>query len=83
MIIKGVSRYMYKLGCQTAKMAHVRKSKPEIYSVLGVSKIVFTCPSAIIYKFYMPGAKGQAPMLSPEQGLSQDPPCLSFGQVVS
>ena len=25
---------------------------------------VFTCPSAVIYKFYLPGATGQAPMLS-------------------
>ena len=27
---------------------------------------VFTCPSAIIYKFYLPGAMGKAPMSSPD-----------------
>ena len=39
-----------------------------IYSVLaqwGKQDTVFTCPSAIIYKFYLPGAMGQAPMSSP------------------
>ena len=35
------------------------KSNPEIHTAYlpsGASKIVFTCPSPIIYKFYLPGA---------------------------
>ena len=39
-----------------------------MYSVLaqwGKQDTVFTCPSSIIYKFYLPGATGQAPILSP------------------
>ena len=31
----------------------------------GKQDTVFTCPTAIIYKFYLPGATGQAPMSSP------------------
>ena len=32
----------------------------------GKQDAVFTCPTAIIHKFYLPGATGQAPMSSPE-----------------
>ena len=31
----------------------------------GKQDAVSTCPTAIIYKFYLPGAMGQAPMSSP------------------
>ena len=58
-----------KLGWQTTKLAHILKSKPEIYKSYfpqwGKRDAVFTCPTAIIFKFYLPGAMGQAPMLSP------------------
>ena len=60
-----------KLGCQTTKFAHFLKSKPETYKAYfpsGASKMqdaVFTCPTAINYKFYLPGAMGQAPLSSP------------------
>ena len=39
-----------------------------IHSVLahwGKLDTVFTCPTAIIYKFYLPGVMGQPPMSSP------------------
>ena len=42
------------------------------YSVLaqwGKHDTVFTCPSSITYKFYLPGATGQAPMSSIEKKL--------------
>ena len=32
---------------------------------LGKQDVVFTCPSAIIHKFYMPKVMGQAPISSP------------------
>ena len=32
---------------------------------VGKQDTVFTCPTAIIYKFYLPGATGQAPVSSP------------------
>ena len=32
---------------------------------MGQARYSFTCPSAIIYNFYLPGATGQAPMSSP------------------
>ena len=32
---------------------------------VGQARCIFTCPTAIIYKFYLPGAMGQAPMSSP------------------
>ena len=43
----GMSKHIFqdKLGCQTTKLAHVLKSKPEIYTA------VFTSASAIIFKF--------------------------------
>ena len=47
---------------------HILKSTPVIcnaYLPSGASNIVFTCPSAIIFKFYLPGATGQAQMSSP------------------
>ena len=37
----------------------------------GKQDTVFTCPTAIIYKFYLPGATGQAPMSSPEKPFFQ------------
>ena len=61
---------MDKLGCKTMKLAHILKSKPEVYKAYfpsGASKMQFSTapPTAIIYKFYWPGAMGQAPMSSP------------------
>ena len=44
-----------------------QKSTWNIYSLLaqwGKQDTIFTSPSAIIYKFYLPGATGQAPMSS-------------------
>ena len=38
------------------------------YNVLaqwGKQDVVYNCPSAIIYKFYLPGATRQAPMSGP------------------
>ena len=47
-------------------------SKVNLYSILaqwGKQDAVFPCPSAIIYKFYLPRAMGQAPMSSPARGI--------------
>ena len=33
--------------------------------IVGQARYSFTCPTAIIYKFYLPWAMGQAPMSSP------------------
>ena len=70
MVLEFESIFSRTNGCQTTKLAHILRSKPKIYTVFlpnGASKqdVVFTCPSAIIYKFYLPGAMGQAPMSCP------------------
>ena len=49
-------------------------------SWLGKQDAVFTCPTAIIYKFYLPGAMGQAPMSSPVN-LTKFCPCVA-GSIV-
>ena len=48
---------------------HSQKQTRNIHSILaqwGKQDTVFTCPTAVIYKFYLPGATGQAPMSSPD-----------------
>ena len=53
-------------------------SKYIVYLPSGQARyIVFTCPSAIIYKFYLPRITGQAPMLRPAY-LSVSDVFLSF-----
>ena len=41
------------------------KFMQNLLSQWGKQYAVFTCPTAIIYKFYLPGAMGQASMSSP------------------
>ena len=65
-----IAYFLEKAWMPDHKLAYILKSKPEIYTAYilaqwGKQDTVLTCPSAIIYKFYLPGATGQAPMSSP------------------
>ena len=64
---------------------HSQKLTRDIYSLLaqwGKQDTVFTCPSAITYKFYLPGATGQAPTSSPDIRSPHMQGLIKSGQVL-